>query len=132
MLMQNSKVLKAILAIAGLMFVAVGIFSMFSPESFVARNGASLGNNLSLLNDYRGSGGLIFGAGLIILLGVIHSRMAFTSTVVATVLFLTFGIGRAISVFTDGMPAEGLMKAMVVEIIVGLLGAFALIKFRKS
>ena len=68
----------------------------------------------------------------IILLGVLHHRMAFTSTVVAIVMFLTLALGRFVSIILDGMPADGLFKATVVEAILGFVAIFAMIKFREK
>ena len=88
--------------------------------------------NISLLNDYRGMGGLMFGSGLIIFSGVFIPRMAFTSSVVAAVVYLTFSLGRVLSIVSDGLPFEGLIKATVVELILGLLGLFLLVKYREN
>ena len=129
--MKKSIVLKIILVLCGLAFLVAGGVSMFNPEGFTSRNGIDIAGNISLLNDYRGMGGLLIGPAIIMLLGVIHSRMAFTSTVVAAVVYLTFSLGRGISLALDGMPADGLFKATIVETILGLLALFALIQYRK-
>lgn len=128
--MQNSKILKGILFICGLIFIIAGSVALFAPVGFTARNGINITGNLSLFNDYRGMGGLLFGAGIIIMLGVIHARMAFTSTVVAAVVYMTFSLSRILSVLLDGVPADGLVKATVAETILGLLGVFALVRYR--
>ena len=130
--MQNSKVLKVILFIAGLMFIGVGLATMLIPVGFVARNGVDISGQITLLNDYRGSGGVILGSGILIMLGVFYSKMRYTSTLLASVLYISFAIGRAISIAMDGMPAEGLVKATVVELIVGFAATFALIKFKEK
>ena len=129
--MKKSIVLKIILVLCGLAFLVAGGVSMFNPEGFTSRNGIDIAGNISLLNDYRGMGGLLVGSAIIILLGVIHSRMAFTSTVVAAVVYLVFSLGRGLSLALDGMPADGLFKATIVETILGLLALFALIQYRK-
>ena len=66
------------------------------------------------------------------MLGVFHARMRFTSTVVASVLYALFTIGRALSLALDGMPADTLVKATVVEGIVAAAAIFALVKYRES
>lgn len=130
--MQHSKVLKGILLISGLLISIPGAFALFSPEGFTARNGVDISGDFSLLNDYRGTGGLMLGCGITILLGVLHTRMAFTSTVVAILGFLGIGIGRILSIGLDGMPADGLVKATVVEVVIGLVAIFALVRYREK
>lgn len=132
MKMQNSKALKAILFLCGLIFLIAGSVAMFNPVGFTARNGIDIFGNLSLFNDYRSMGGLILGPGIIILLGVLYHRMAFTSTVVAAVVYSTFSLGRNLSILLDGMPAEGLVRATVVESLLALLAIFALVRFREK
>ncbi len=132
MKMKNSIVLKFILGIGSAMFFIAGSFSTFNPIGYVARNGVDITDKLTLLNDFRGTGALLIGASLIMFLGIIHERMRFTSTVVMAVLYSTFALGRVISIISDGLPVEGLVKATVVESVVGLIAIFALIKFREN
>ena len=130
--MQNSKVLKVILFLCGILILIAGAMALFSPTGFTARNGEDITGHISLLNDYRGLGGMIVASGIIMLLGIIYSRMAFTSTVVAIAMHLSLSLGRVVSIFLDGMPADGLVKATVVETILGLLAIYALVKYREK
>lgn len=132
MKMQNSKVLKVILFICGALILLPGLIALFNPVGFTARNGVDIVGNISMLNDYRGMGGMLLGSGIIILLGILHHRMAFTSTVVAIVMFLSLALGRFVSIVMDGMPADGLFKATVVEAILGFVAIFALVKFKEK
>ncbi len=130
--MKNSIVLKIILGIGSAMFLLAGSFAAFNPLQYVARNGIDIVGQLTLLNDYRGSGAVLIGAGIIMFLGIIHERMRFTSIVVMSVLYTTFALGRIISIIADGLPVEGLVKATIVELIIGLVAIFALIKFKEN
>lgn len=129
---QHSTLLKVILGIAGILVLLPGVFAFFNPIGFTARNGADISGLMSVLNDYRAAGGMMLGSGIVILLGVIHSRMAFTSTVVAIMAHMTLAFGRLLSLFSDGTPAKGLVAAMVVEAVVGVLAVFALVKYRQK
>lgn len=128
--MKNSKILKTILFVAGAVFMAAGIGTLFFPIEFSAKHGVDLIQNTPTLNDIRGAGGLMLASGIIILLGVIHHRMAFTSTVVTAVMYSVFALSRMLSFQLDGSFTEGLLKATIVEVILGALGIFALIKYR--
>ena len=59
-------------------------------------------------------------------------RMAFTAAVVATVLYLSYGLSRVISIVLDGMPVEQLVLVAVMEIAIGLVCALFLIRLPAS
>ena len=130
--MKSSIALKVVLVIAGLMFTGVGIFSLLAPVAFVARNGVDIAGNISLLNDVRGYGGVLLGGGLIILAGAFIRSLTFTSALLGAVLYLLFAIGRAVSFALDGLPADTLVKATVVEFVVGLACLVVLLRFREK
>ncbi|MFT5822231.1 MAG: hypothetical protein ACI8ZM_003487 [Crocinitomix sp.] len=130
--MKNSKVLKVILFISGLLLTIIGGAILFMPIEFFARSGVVLDNDVSLLNNVRSSGGIVMASGILILLGSFVKRLAFTSTVISTLIFLSWGISRAIAMAIDGIPADALIKATIVEIVIGLVGAFALAKYRNK
>lgn len=132
MSMQQSSILKAILGLAALLLLIAGAFSLFNPIGFTARNGVDIAGEISALNDYRAAGGVMLGSAIVILLGIIHSRMTFTSTVVAIMAHLAIAAGRLLSFIADGTPAKGLVAAMIVEFVVAGLAIFALVKFREK
>ena len=71
---------------------------------------------------------MMLAAGIVMLLGIIHSRMTFTSTVMAIAIHLSLSLGRIVSLALDGMPAKGLVAATIVEFVLGLLAVFAMVK----
>ena len=129
--MKNSKVLSVILFLAGLLIMVVGAATLFIPEVFSAKHGVNLGSDINLLNDIRGAGGLMLGAGVLIMLGAFVEKMAFTSAVVGSVMYLFFAGSRMVAIALDGMPGEGLIKATVVETVVGLVVLMAFLKYRQ-
>jgi len=130
--MKNSKVLKAILFVSGLLLLAIGMATLLTPVEFSARNGIDLHGDISLLNDVRSAGAFLAGSGFVILLGAFIDKLAYTSTIVSIVAYLSYASGRIMSLVIDGMPAEGLVKATVVEIVIGLVGIFAFIKYQEN
>ena len=130
--MKSSKILKTILFFSGLLLMGVGTAILLTPVAFSARNGIVLDGNISLLNDIRGNAGVLLSTGVLILLGAFIHKLSFTSIIVSFVVFLSFGLSRVLSIILDGMPADGLIKATVVEIIFGLVGLFAFLKFREK
>jgi len=130
--MKNSKPLKVILFISGLLLMIIGSAILFAPVVFSARNGIELGGNISLLNDTRAAGASLLASGFVILLGAFIQKLAYTSVLVAIIAFLSYAIGRIFSIAIDGTPTEGLIKATVVELIIGLLNVFVLYKYKNK
>ncbi len=128
--MKNSKPLKIILFISGLLLIVIGSAILFIPIDFSARNGIELSGNISLLNDTRAAGASLLASGLVILLGAFIQKLTYASVIISIIAYLSYGFGRLLSMVVDGVPAEGLIKATVVEIIIGFMSVFALYKFR--
>jgi hypothetical protein len=130
--MKNSKVLKGYLFLFGFMLTGLGGMLLFNAIDFKMGQGIDLSGDVNLLNDVRASGALLMGSGITILLGIFISGLTFTSTVISILVFLTYGIGRAVSIGIDGMPADDLIKATVVEFVIAGIGVFMLIKYRNN
>ena len=130
--MKNSKVLKSILVIAGLVGVIVSLGNIFIPVEFNASSGIELGTNINLINEFKATGGGLFLSSIFILLGVFMERLTFSSTLLATMLYLGYGFSRISSIVIDGVPSDELVQVAVFEIVMGLIALFALFKYRKN
>jgi len=128
--MKNSKVLKAILFISGLIAIGIGATILLTPVSFYAASGISLNGNVSLLNEVRASGGALLACGILIMLGAFISKLTFTAIVMSTLLYLSYGFSRLLSMSVDGMPVEALIQAVILELVIGLICVVAFMKFR--
>lgn len=128
--MKNSKVVKTILFISGLILLGIGSATLFAPVTFLGSSGIDLGGQVNLLSEVRAAGGALLASGLLIMLGVFVPNLTFTSTVIATLVFLSYGIARILSIATDGLPAQEIVAATVVEMIIGAAGVYALLKYR--
>jgi len=127
---KNSKVLKGILILIGVLLTIMGFWRLIDPIAFFEYSGLILNDDAGLLNEARGTGGAIIGFGMLILLGAFKKKLTYTSTIVAIVVFFGFGIARVISLALDGNPGEALYKGIIGEFVFGLLALFALIKYR--
>jgi len=130
--MKNSKVVKTILFISGLVASAIGASILISPSAFYASYEITLGSDVSLLNEIRAPGGALLAYGILIIAGAFVNILTFTSTVVSTLLYLSYGLSRVMSMAVDGIPVDGLIQAAVFEIIIGLVCVFALVKYREK
>ncbi len=102
------------------------------PVAMAAINGIELGGNVSLLNETRAPGGAILASGILVMLGAFVAKLTFTSALVSTLVYLSYGLSRILSMAIDGMPAEGLVQVAVLEIVTGLVCVFALVKYREN
>lgn len=127
--MKNSIVLKIILFISGLIAIGIGGTILTMPVAFYATNGINLEGNINLLNEIRASGGALLASGILIILGAFITKLTFTSTVISTLLYLSYGLSRILSIVLDGMPSEGLVQAVILELIIGLFCIVAFVKY---
>ena len=130
--MKNSKTVKTILLISGVIAAGIGAAILFMPVAFHATTGIELGDNISLLNEMRAPGGALLAIGLLIMLGAFMQKLTFTAAVVASLLYLSYGASRILSMVVDGMPASELVLVAGLEIAIGLACVFALVKPQES
>lgn len=130
--MKNSKVLTAFLIVAGLLLAFIGGSTLLMPVEMKAGAGIDLAGNISVLNDTRASAALLFAVAILTFLGAFRENLKFTSTLVSSLLFLSLGVGRLLSILLDGMPVEGLLGATVLEFVLGITGAILFTTFRNK
>lgn len=130
--MKDSKVLKIILFLSGLLLLGTGIALTFIPVEFNASNGVDLGGNISVLSDIRAAATVLLLGGLLIIIGVFIPKLTFTSSVIAVLLLLGYGFGRALSLGLDGMPAHALLIATIFEFVLGFANLFAFFKYKED
>ena len=128
--MKNSKVLKTFLIISGLLLSFIGGSSLIMPVKMKATAGIELAGQISALNDARAYSALLLVFAITTFLGAFNSKLSYSSALISTLLFLSLGFGRVVSIVTDGIPADGLVKATALEFILGTVGAVMLIVFR--
>lgn len=126
-----SKTLKATLIASGFIGVYIGVEILFFPISFYVASGFDLGGNVSLLNEIRAPGGALLLSSILIIMGAFIPRLTFTSIILATLLYLSYGLSRILSMVIDGRPVDILIYVSVLEIAIGLVCAFMLAKFLK-
>ena len=130
--MKTSIFQKTILLVASASAIFIGGSIVASPEAFYAAYGISLPGNVSLTNELRASGGSVIMLGLLTLAGLVFSRFALASTLLAAAMFLAYGATRLLSLGLDGLPDAGLVTAMIVELVIGAAGLVALMAARKT
>jgi hypothetical protein len=130
--MEKSKLVKALLIVAGLSGIAIGGALLFQPVAFEASAGIHLEENVNLLSEVRAPGGALLAGGVLILLGAFIPTMTYTSVLLATLFFLSYGLSRILSMIVDGIPTTSLVMATVAEVVIGILCIAVLVNFRKK
>ena len=125
---MTSLRLKILLFFAGLIGVGIGGAILFAPIAFHATSGIIITDDASLLSEMRAAGGVLFACGFLVLLGSFMRSLTFTSLVLATVLYLSYGVSRLVSMAIDGMPSDSLVLVTGFELAVGVICALALAK----
>jgi len=128
--MKTSIVQKTILIISGLIASGIGATILFAPVMFYASYGIALNGDFNLLNEIRASGGALLASGILIVSGAFVEKLTLTAAVVSSLLYLSYGASRVMSIVIDGVPAEGLVQAAVFEIVTGLVCVFALVNYQ--
>lgn len=128
--MKSSKALLVWLVICGIIGIYVGIEILFFPVTFYKDSGIEIGGNVSLMNELRASGGSLLACGTLVALGAFWVKLRFTAIVLSSLLYLSYGFSRVFSMVVDGMPEEILLYVAALEITIGLICLFALIRFR--
>ena len=127
--MKNSIILKIVLSISGVIAMAIALMIQIDPNHFYLANHIHLHGNINLLSEIRAPAMALFTYGLVIFLGIFIARLAFTSTVLSTVLYSSYGVGRILGIIFDGKPTDSLMSAATIEITLGLISLICLIKY---
>ncbi len=130
--MKNSKLLKALLFLGGAVAIGIGAAILLMPTDFYGTYGIDIGRDASLLNEIRAPGGALVAMGVLVMAGAFFAQFTFASTVIATAAYLSYGLSRLFSMAMDGMPDSGLAGAAAFELVMGVICAFALVRYRVS
>ncbi len=116
------------LAASGLLLLLVGAMRLSNPiKTYLNSSGIQLTDDVNLLNEMRAVGAVMMFGGMIILLGTVIPKMALSSFVVGSLLFLGFAVGRFVSIRIDGRPNKLIRQGLAFEIVLGSANAFHLI-----
>ncbi|WP_196885367.1 DUF4345 domain-containing protein [Aureivirga sp. CE67] len=130
--MKNSKVLKIFLVISGLILAFIGGSTLIIPTEMKTTAAIEINGNVNLLNDVRAFGMLVLSVGILTISGAFNKKLTFTSNLTSSLLFLTLGLGRLISIIVDGMPVDSLQKATGLEFVLGIIGLILFLKNRNK
>ena len=123
---------RLILVTSGLIAVAIAATILFAPGAFYAGYGIDVSGNSTLANELKAPAGTLLIAGLMMFAGVIRTRFALASLTVASVVYLSYGLSRVISIALDGVPHSGMVGAAAIEIVIGVICLSMLLRVRRA
>jgi len=125
-------VAKSLLVVSGLLAAGIATMIIFVPDAFYAGYGIDPGANVNLASELKAPAGMLLISGLLMFAGIIRSEFVIPSLGLATVLYLSYGLSRLVSMSIDGVPDSALVSAALLEIVVGLSCYASLRYLRKS
>ncbi len=123
---------RTILALAGLIAVAIAATILFAPGAFYAGYGINLSGNPTLANELKAPSGMLLVTGLIMFAGVARREWVVPSLATASVVYLSYGVARVISIALDGVPHSGMVSAAVIELVIGAICLAALLSGKRK
>jgi hypothetical protein len=125
--LMNTVTCKLVLLLSGLVACVIAAMILFAPEVFYAANGVEIAGNIDLANELKAPAGALFVAGLLMIAGVFRRQLTVVALVTATVVYLSYGLSRLLSIGIDGMPSNALVGAAVFEVLLGAICLVALL-----
>ncbi|MEL7121306.1 MAG: DUF4345 domain-containing protein [Bacteroidota bacterium] len=126
---MNNKIESAFLILAGIIGLFVGGGLLFFPAQLQGDNGIIL-TSASHFSEARAPGAAMFSAAIFAFISVFRTNWRRTALIIMSLFFLSYGLGRLLSLILDGMPAQGLFYAIIVELIMGMLAIIVLVRMK--
>ena len=126
--MNLTRTLRLLLAISSLIAISIGAMILFAPAQFHATHGIELGADPNLLSEVRAPGGALLVLGILMGVGAFVRRFTFASMSIAAAVYSAYGASRLVSLGLDGVPEAGLLAATLIELVIGVSCAFALVR----
>lgn len=122
---------RLVLAFSGLVAVAIAATILAAPQAFYGSYGIDVVGNATLVNELKAPAGTLLIAGLLMFAGVFRPRFAVVSLATATVVYLSYGLSRVLSIAVDGIPHSGIVSAAGIEVVIGAVCLLTLLHYRR-
>ena len=119
---MRQTIQTAYLTLTGLLLLAIGGAILIAPRAFYASNDIALGHDPTLLSEIRAPGGLLWATAILALISVARQHMRSFTTPLLVLVYGSFGLARLVSITQDGIPAQPIISAMILELSVAVIG----------
>ena len=126
--MQATRTHRVLLLVSGLLATVISGALVLTPQAFYATNGIVLGPDANLLSEVRAPGANLLALGVLMFVGAFVAGLTRSATAVGALVYLSYGTGRLVSWALDGNPGDGLLVAMAIEIVMGMLCLVTLLR----
>lgn len=123
---------SVLLALGAVTALGLSLAVLALPEQFYAGYGIDPAGQVSLLNELKAPALLILVLGLAQAAAVVQHNWRRTGLVAGGLLYLGFGLSRLVAILSDGLPSTSLVWVMAIELLLGLLFALALLRYRQG
>ena len=106
---------------SGLLLLVIGASITLTPDTFFAMNGIELHESISLKSELRAPAGFLLVTGVLLISALWSKSLRSTALLIASLVYLSYGAARLIGIAVDGIPAQGLIEATVIELVAGSL-----------
>jgi len=107
--------------IAGLTLIAIGGYISFTPVNYLSQFNLNQEVSLEILSEMRGMGGSLFVFGLFIFSAYFEPRLAKSALTISILIFTSFSAFRTIGITVDGVPNQGILIALSIEVLLAIL-----------
>ncbi len=129
--MNQTTLVRVVLGVSGVLAAGIASTILFAPEAFYGSYGIDVADNTTLVNELKAPAGMLLIAGLVMFAGVFRQQLMPMSLVTATVVYLSYGLSRILSIVLDGMPDSGMVSAASIEILIGVVCLLTFQQVRK-
>ena len=116
---------KLALTIAGITALGIGGLILTTPHAFYSSYGITLGQDPNLLSELRAPGAGLAAFGAVMLAGIVRPALRQAAVSAALTVFLAFPAGRILGLMTDGIPSDGILGALALELLIAAMCLFA-------
>lgn len=120
------------LIISVLVLIPVSLVYGLHPDNFWTEIIGLTVTNIDLINIFKAIMGLYLGFALLFLLGILISSLWYIASLSNIVFMGGLGLGRTISLITDGVPSQFYLIGGFLELLLAVLGIVIYRKYRKT
>jgi hypothetical protein len=128
--LKGSSMIKLTLLVSGLVAVGIAGTILLAPEVFYAGYGIDVEGDATLVNELKAPAGVLLAAGMLMFAGVFRADLVMVSLTTASVVYLSYGLSRLLSIAVDGLPDSGIVSAAGIELGIGAACLAALLYAR--
>lgn len=116
---KREAIARGVVLLAGGCLAIIGGAILCAPHAFHGLNDITLPSDASMLSEVRAPGAALLVIGVGVLLGAFRPRHLRASAALGAAVYLAYAGARALSIALDGVPHEGLLQALAIELVAG-------------